>query len=148
MTANDGSKAADEFVCREENDVTVVGDANKVGKSLLHADRPYEVPLNLKQVAVTRWHSDVGSVEIIKMRGNFWKSFGYCIGAKNFLYPEEALLLLERGLIVVEDESNIRIALGMIYEEITSRTGLPCYLTYVKLRVCMFLLLISNRNRG
>jgi len=46
--------------------------------------------------------------EIIKMRGNFWKSFGYHHHGRNLLYPEEALYLLEKGNITIEEPNPMK----------------------------------------
>lgn len=109
--------------------------------SINHMHRPYEVPLNLKQVAVARWLPKLNLVEVIKIRGNFWRKFGFSLGKKNMLNPEEALFLLERGMLVIENESGKRIPFRDVYDEITLKIGLPCYLSYVKLRVSVLIFL-------
>jgi hypothetical protein len=99
---------------------------------------PYEVPINLKNAAVTCWRPDLQLVEIIKQRGNFWKTYGFSANSKLYLHPEEALLLLERGTIVIEDSNGNRIPFASLYLEIMQLTGWPCYGAFVKLKVGAF----------
>lgn len=48
------------------------------------------------------YHDKLNVAEIVKMRGNFWKTHGYFHDGLNLLYPEEALYLLEKGNITFE----------------------------------------------
>ena len=60
--------------------------------------------LKVSNAAATCVYLDEGNVaEIKKMRGNFWKTFGYFHCGRNLLHPEEALYLLEKGNITIEE---------------------------------------------
>ena len=95
----------------------------------------FEVTLNMNNVAVGIWQRDLGRVEIIKMKGGFWRTCGFCIATKNYLQPEEALLLHEKAHLLIERDDCSRIPLATLYAEVIEQMDTACYLTYVKLRV-------------
>jgi hypothetical protein len=77
-------------------------------------------------------------VEIIKIKGNYFKSMGYSLHGRNFLHYEEALLLVERRQLAMRRDT-LDMTLKESYESITSFISLPCYLTYVKLKVILYI---------
>jgi hypothetical protein len=58
---------------------------------------------------------------------------GFAVDKSNFLYPEEALLLAERAVVLVEYEGS-RIEYHKFYKDVIERTSLECYLAYIKLK--------------
>lgn len=58
---------------------------------------------------------------------------GFCVKKKSYLYPEEALLLAERSVLLVENEGE-RIEYYKLYEEVISLITLECHLAYLKLK--------------
>ena len=60
---------------------------------VLHADK--------KKVAEGVWHESLGVVELSTLRGNFWRVTGYTANSRQLLNPEEALLLVEKSLLIV-----------------------------------------------
>lgn len=96
----------------------------------------YDVILkDRSKICVGTWHDDKKVVEIIQMKGNFWRTHGFSENGKDYLYPEEALLLYEKSLIRIE-ANGIRMSLKDFYNVVVGIIGLPCYLCYVKLKVC------------
>jgi hypothetical protein len=100
------------------------------------ADRPYTVRVNSKHAATGRWHEALGLVEIISMRGNFWTKMGFTVNQKNFLYPEEALYLVERAQLFIDNKGGV-LPSSLFYELVAKKIELAVYLTYVKLKVGM-----------
>ena len=97
-------------------------------------DRPYTVRVNSKHAATGRWNDALGLVEIISMRGNFWTKVGFTINQKNFLYPEEALYLVERAQLFIDNKGGV-LPSSLFYEIVVKKIKLAVYLTYVKLKV-------------
>ena len=75
-----------------------------------------------------------GLVEVTKMRGNFWRVHGFSENQKSLLYPEEALYLVERQTLYVENNGEL-FKFKDLYEKVLSIIPLACYLTYLKLKV-------------
>jgi hypothetical protein len=88
----------------------------------------------MKNTAAASWQNAIGVAQMVKMKGNFWKSMGFSINGKEFLYPEEALLLLEKNQIIISLDGHI-IEKSMFYNIVLNFIPLPCYLTYAKLKV-------------
>mmetsp|Transcript_5003 Transcript_5003/g.7406 ORF Transcript_5003/g.7406 Transcript_5003/m.7406 type:complete len:248 (+) Transcript_5003:13-756(+) len=86
-----------------------------------------------KNIAGAKWNSDVDVVELTKMRGNFWRTTGFSKQSRNFLFPEEALFLVERYMLLVERDGKY-FDFDRMYEEVIKTVPLSCYLTYVKLK--------------
>ena len=95
----------------------------------------YEVTINERSAATGVWDSILCRTEIVQMKGNFWRSYGYVLNKRNFLHPEESLLLLERGQVVIRESNSQRVVFCKFYEEIITMISLPCYLVYIKLQV-------------
>lgn len=109
-------------------------------------ERRYEVPVNEKSAAVGEWNPASGTVEIIQMRGNFWKTCGYSASRKNYLHPEEALILFEKGHLIVRDLNHCRIPFSLFYEDILRKIPFACYLAYLKLKVIFKLFLLKMKQ--
>ena len=58
---------------------------------------------------------------------------GFCINKKSYLYPEEALLLSERSVLLVEHEGE-RVSYHKLYEDVIDLISLECHLAYLKLK--------------
>lgn len=87
----------------------------------------------LGSMATAIWSSELGLAEVVKMKGNFWKTTGFSINQRSFLYPEEALLLYDKKSILLLVESN-RVSISTFYELVLEKIPLSCYLVYVKLK--------------
>jgi len=68
------------------------------------------------------------------MRGNFWRICGFVINRKQFLYPEEALYLVEKSQLLIFVDGKI-ISPNEFYEKVILIIPLYCYLVYARLRV-------------
>ena len=125
-------------------------------KYILHA-----IDLKWKNAAIGRWQEALGLVEITAMKGNFWNKVGFSINQRSFLYPEEALLLIERGQLYLPNDNffspsdisagvhtvnasyinsspdNSKLNISGIYNKIISIISLSVYLVYAKLKVCV-----------
>ena len=88
----------------------------------------------MKEVSRGRWLAELGLVEVLKAGGNYWRTTGFSINARSFLYPEEALFLAEERKIVVEDKGQA-LSLETLYQMVLRVIPLPCYLVYLKLKV-------------
>jgi tRNA-splicing endonuclease subunit sen54 N-term len=80
------------------------------------------------------YHSEIGVVEVVKLAGNYWRTTGYSVNARCFLYPEEALHLLEERKISIECKG-VTLTLEQFYGTTMTLLPLQCYLTYTKLKV-------------
>ena len=85
------------------------------------------------RIAVGKWVPEEGLVELIQMRGNFWKIHGFAMRKKDYLFPEEALLLLEKSLLMIE-YNGVRLSLKEFYEIALTLVPLECYMAYSKLK--------------
>jgi hypothetical protein len=86
---------------------------------------------------VAFWQRQLGLAQVTKLRGNCWRKHGFCINITNFFYPEEALLLYERGFLVVTKTPNGSDCMTKqeLYEAVLEVISLSCYLTYARLKV-------------
>jgi hypothetical protein len=87
-----------------------------------------------KWMAIADWQPESCLAEITTMKGNFWKVTGFNVGAHNYLYPEEALLLCEKRRMLVERGGEI-VELPQLYPLVLQTVPLACHLTYMKLKV-------------
>ena len=125
-------------------------DAKKEIKSEKHSSSslPYNPYVNEKNSAETTWLPEQRLVVVNKMRGSYWRYMGFTHNGNDFMFPEEALILLERGQLIinkspVENENkdafihphHRRFQLMDFYDIVmTTCVPLQCYLTYVKLK--------------
>ena len=58
-----------------------------------------------KDISVGKFDRSLGLVEITKARGSAWRSIGGNVGAKLYLFPEEALFLFEINKLVIHGEA-------------------------------------------
>ena len=105
-------------------------------------EKPTErINLNVgpKHITEAIWWPDQKIVEIKKLKGNFWKKMGETFDGRNFLHPEEALFLLEQGLIIIYDKIEMfqdsKFLLNTFYDMIVKNVSpYQAYLVYGKLK--------------
>lgn len=88
---------------------------------------------SLKNAAIGSWEGDV--LRMTKIKGSFWRIMGHDRNGISYLYPEEALYLLERKQLIVSNEENDSTAAPDFYQTVMNTLPLACYLTYAKLKV-------------
>jgi hypothetical protein len=88
-------------------------------------------------LTVTYWQAQLGLAQVTKLRGNCWRKHGFSINNTNFFYPEEALLLFDRGYVVVTKTMNGTdyMTKQELFEAVLQVISLSCYLTYARLKV-------------
>lgn len=104
--------------------------------------------------------NDRSVVKLESLRGNYWKTMGHTNRGINLLYLEEALYLLEKHQLRIQDNTSVvttipvtssnndtngnsdagdsdkaYFTLRQFYEHVVSLISLECYLTFVKLKV-------------
>ena len=109
---------------------------------------PYNPYVNEKNSTDSTWLSDQRLVKVNQLKGNYWRYMGFTHNGNDFLFPEEALILLERGQLIINKQHiegendgvfihphHRRFQLLDFYN-IVMTTCVPyqCYLTYVKLK--------------
>ena len=124
---------------------------------------PYDAKVkDRRQVAEGLWLAADGTVELLTMRGNFWRVMGYNANRKNYLQPEEALLLVEKAQLCVSapggeqlaaananaNAIKLHIPSSVFYEEVLKQVPLPCYLTYVKLKSLEYVTMRHNQQQA
>lgn len=108
--------------------------------------------LPTKSTTWTMWQEAIGLAQITKMRGNFWKKYGFSINNINFLYPEEMLCLVEKKTIVVTRQvttpQSLSDLLGKdeLFEKATKFVPLPIYLCYAKLKSLDYIVLRHKKS--
>ncbi len=90
------------------------------------------------------WKPMLGLVQIRRLRGNFWKKYGFSINGVDFLYPEEALSLYERKIIAVFGQDGRQMDKRELFEAVLSVIPLSCYLAYAKLKASQSFACDSN----
>jgi hypothetical protein len=120
---------------------------------------PHDIVSTNKTAAIGHWDKNFGIIELVRQRGNFWKYTGFSVNRYCYLNVEEALFLVEKGLLVIyeikklnygeeykqeniQDEMKVkygykttgRMPLKYIYDEYLTLMPLSCYLTYGKLK--------------
>jgi hypothetical protein len=89
-----------------------------------------------KHISKGKWLSQLSIIEMIVIKGNYWRIMGKTENGKNYLYPEEALYLSEKNLLVIVDEDGGKMySKEIFYQLIIETISLPCYLCYSKLKV-------------
>jgi hypothetical protein len=91
-----------------------------------------------KNKATAKWINTLNCAEVIIMKGNFWKTFGFRSDGKNCLHGEEALYLVEKDQLAVFVEEGKYLSRDTLYNMVISDISLECYLTYAKLKVVLF----------
>jgi tRNA splicing endonuclease len=104
-----------------------------------------------KNTSVGIWCEDKMLIELKTFRGNFWRVMGFSQLGRNYLYPEEALYLMEKKHLQVLERNDISFRRDHFYNMITGIISLEAYLVYAKLRVrnpcCFELLLMDTSSR-
>jgi tRNA-splicing endonuclease subunit sen54 N-term len=119
-----------------------VGKKSRFDEAASISYNPY---INERTAAESIWVPDCKMVEISKMRGNFWRLMGFSLDHRDFLFPEEALLLLERGQLIITKPDDCtngvihphhkRYTLREFYALVITHTvPFQCYLAYTKLK--------------
>jgi UDP-glucose 4-epimerase len=74
----------------------------------------------------------------VEIYGDSWPTAdGSCV--RDYLHVEEALILIEKSILIVTDGNGVRMTLRQFYEIVLQLIDLPCYLTYTKLKVSLIL---------
>jgi hypothetical protein len=101
------SSIAAQYVDKHRNDRELKrqrnsGDLEPQKKIVRDPNAPYDVlHTDKKNIAEGEWLADQGLVELITLRGNFWRIMGFTQLQKQLLNPEEALLLVEKSQLIV-----------------------------------------------
>jgi hypothetical protein len=114
-----------------DSDVPIITVSNSKDED----DKHYLIPVNLKHAATVKWRDSLILAEVIHMKGNFWNKCGFSRNSLNYLYPEEALMLVERGQIFIEGIDGEPVLFQIFYEMVISHISLPVHLAYLKLKV-------------
>lgn len=88
-----------------------------------------------KNLSFGQYIYDRELILVTQIRGNFWKIFGFHENRRDYLHDEEALILIEKSILIVNDENGVRIPLRQFYELTLQHIDIACYLTYTKLKV-------------
>ena len=87
-----------------------------------------------KNISTGIWIPHRKVVKMEKFVGNFWKLYGFSENRQDLLYPDEALLLVESGLLVIHFNNN-KLTLQEFYTIVIEILTIPCYLAFIKLQV-------------
>jgi hypothetical protein len=139
---------------KDENEINQLNGKIKHAKTssnsstnILTIDGSLDISFS-KNISKGKWISEKSCVEIVVMKGNFWRVMGFTSQSKNYLYPEEALYLYEKNMLIIVkereeiegegegQEDEVIYQKDMIYEMIIKVISLQCYLCYSKLKVC------------
>lgn len=85
-------------------------------------------------VGVFQPYNNEGAVHVTKLRGNFWRTTGHSQFARDYMYLEEALYLVERDMLVIKYEDKT-VDYSWFYNAVVQALSLTVYLTYVRLKV-------------
>jgi hypothetical protein len=92
-----------------------------------------------RSMSVAKWQSTLQVFQLVRMKGKFWTKCGFSINGTNFLYPEEALWLLEIKKLVISEGGVMEVGSMLTKERIFQLAipaiGIPVYLTFLKLKV-------------
>ena len=58
--------------------------ADQKGTVVRNDSLPFDIPVNRKSAAVATWLPNVGLAEVTQMRGNFWRTTGWCLHITQF----------------------------------------------------------------
>jgi hypothetical protein len=94
-------------------------------------------PVVTKSTSIAFWQASLGLAQITKMRGNMWRKVGFTVNTTNFLYPEEALYMFEKGSLAITKSSTGIDFMNKreVYEAVLKVIPIPCYLSYCRLKV-------------
>jgi len=139
---------------RARNSGDLIKQADAAPAHLRDPNAPYDVMhTNKKNIAEGLWHAKSGVVELMTMRGNFWKVMGYTtkVERKQCLNPEEALLLVEKSQLLVRPStarSGKHIPTQHFYHEALHFIPQAAVLTYNKLKSLDYITLRHNQYLG
>lgn len=135
-------KAVNRDEDREETDANEEkqneGEANvSQYEEEVDSDAPYDARVRgKKSLAEGVWLADRNAVEVLTLRGNYWRVMGWSEDRMMFLNPEEALLLVERGQLRVKSSADAEkhIPTALFYSEILKTVPLAANLVFAKLK--------------
>lgn len=102
-----------------------------------------------KNACVCQYDYATHLVEILVMKGSFWKNMGFSSKGKNYLYPEEALYLFELDRLCIQSVDGKEMTVKSVFSTAvgSSELSLASYLVFTKLKVmlhCLSLLAFYN----
>lgn len=100
-------------------------------------------------VSVAKWQPTLKVFQLVRLRGKFWTKCGFSINGTNFLYPEEAIWLVEINQLVVLETGSVDSGTICDKKKIFSlgipAISIPVYLTYLKLKSLEYIVQRHNR---
>jgi hypothetical protein len=115
----------------------------------MDGQRIHDVNLEIKRTFATAlWEPTCSKIRMIQIKGNFWKNVGHHDNADgyDYLHLEEALMLVERAQLLVQNEAGERLTLKDFYEFVLQSVELPCYMTYTKLKALEYVIYRHNHH--
>jgi hypothetical protein len=102
----------------------------------------------IKNRSIAKWHSALGLAQLLKTKGKYWNKCGISVNGVNFLYPEEALWLLDVEQVYFVNDISDREFLNKqeVYQLIFSAISIPVYLTYLKLKSLDYIVVRHNKK--
>ncbi len=92
-----------------------------------------------RNVSIAKWQPSLKVFQLVRLKGKFWTKCGFSINGTNFLYPEEALWLIEINQLGISSDGTAELASMVTKEQIFHLSipaiSIPVYLTYLKLKV-------------
>jgi hypothetical protein len=129
MSGTDKGEVVDDGGNSDEED----GEDNDMDE----VDRPYDSSSKKsRNMADGVWLQEEELVEVLALRGNFWRIMGFTDDKRMFLHPEEALILVERGQLRVRPsvDSSRHISSSSFYAEVLHSVPQAVILAFNKLR--------------
>lgn len=92
------------------------------------------------------WISSVGKVHVIKTTGKFWKNFGHSEDGKKWLYPEEALFLMDEGAMEVY-WADVALSIETAYSLLLG-DSIPLHQFHVFAHLCRYGYVVRRHSDG
>lgn len=92
------------------------------------------------------WLSSVGKVRVIKTTGKFWKNFGHSEDGKQWLYPEEALFLMDEGSLEVY-WADVALSIETAYSLLLG-DSVPLHHYHVFAHLCRYGYIVRRHSAG
>lgn len=86
-----------------------------------------------KHQAHVIWKPECGRAEVVRLTGNFWKTYGFSKAGINYLHAEEVMYLHQKDRLYVEHLDSI-LDDQALFSIVMKSISLACYLAYVKLK--------------
>ncbi|KAL0279596.1 UNVERIFIED_CONTAM: hypothetical protein PYX00_001115 [Menopon gallinae] len=119
--------------------------------SILNATKElvsYKKVQKLGSLSQAVWHRDIQKAEVTHQVGSYWSSVGHTVDKKLFLFPEEALYLVETGVLELQHGDipvSIQRAYSLLLEPATDLTE-DCYRVYAQLTANGYKVLRHNAS--